>query len=171
MPREYSTIPVESRFQAKVERTSDCWLWHGTRDPHGYGILWVRGRNVRAHRLSWELHYGPVPAGMNVLHHCDNPTCVRPDHLFLGTHADNVADKVAKGRQASGERHGARRHRERMPRGERNGNARLAADDVREIRRLYAVGTATQTALAARFGVTQRVIWQIVHRLTWRHVE
>lgn len=97
-------IPFGTRFWAKVDRSGECWEWIGKPTTHGYGRLerapqgQRRGAPVYAHRASWELHYGPIPEGLNVLHHCDNPPCVRPTHLFLGTHLDNMADMFAKGR-------------------------------------------------------------------------
>lgn len=89
---------IEDRFWAKVDRGGECWLWTAGRDSSGYGSLRTGHTKVSAHRLSWQLHHGQIPPGQNVLHRCDNPRCVRPDHLFLGTQADNVADMVAKGR-------------------------------------------------------------------------
>lgn len=94
------------RFYGYIQVTDDCWLWTGGRNPKGYGVFKVSGVGFRgAHRVAWELANGPAPAGLCVLHHCDNPRCVRVDHLFLGTKADNSADMVAKGRQSHGERH------------------------------------------------------------------
>jgi hypothetical protein len=98
--------PLEDRFWEKVDKSGDCWLWTGARDQHGYGSLSVahEGRErrrsvpVKASRVSWQIHNGPIPAGMWVLHRCDNPPCVRPDHLFLGTQLDNMRDASAKGR-------------------------------------------------------------------------
>lgn len=89
---------IEDRFWAKVDRGDGCWRWTAGCDSSGYGSLKTGQTKVSAHRLSWQLHHGPVPPGQNVLHRCDNPRCVRPSHLFLGTQADNIADMLAKGR-------------------------------------------------------------------------
>lgn len=97
-----------SRFWEKVFKTETCWLWTGWRHK-GYGVISINQDPVRAHRFSWELHNGPIPVGdveICVLHHCDNPTCVRPDHLFLGTDADNAKDCIEKGRNSRGPEHG-----------------------------------------------------------------
>ena len=86
-------------FAAKVDRTGPCWLWIGAKDGNGRGHLrWRDQGHVLAHRVAWELAYGPIPEGMNVLHRCDVGNCCRPTHLFLGTQADNVADAIRKGR-------------------------------------------------------------------------
>lgn len=91
--------PFEERFWAKVDKGDGCWEWTGGRANRGYGhVEPVRGQNRSAHRVSWELTNGPIPDGLWVLHRCDNPPCVRPSHLFLGTHADNMRDMEAKGR-------------------------------------------------------------------------
>jgi predicted XRE-type DNA-binding protein len=91
---------VETRFWSRIspEPNSGCWLWDGTTDDYGYGRIRVNGYKSRAHRYSFELHYHKVPHGFCVLHRCDMPWCVNPDHLFLGTHRDNIADMVAKKR-------------------------------------------------------------------------
>lgn len=89
-------------FWEKVEKTGGCWLWRGATNPKGYGRTGVGShRSALAHRLSWNLAHGQIPAGLFVLHRCDTPGCVRPDHLFLGTAADNTADMIRKGRQYS----------------------------------------------------------------------
>ncbi len=93
--------PVAERFWPKVRRGEGCWEWTGARSAKGYGRLTAGRRGdgyLRTHRLSFELAYGPVPDGLFVLHRCDNPPCVRPDHLFLGTKSDNMRDAVSKGR-------------------------------------------------------------------------
>ena len=98
---------VEHRFWNYVTKADGCWLWTGARNEHGYGVLHVRSvqtGNLLAHRVSWEIHYQEVPAGTYVLHHCDNPPCVRPDHLFLGTKAENTRDMMRKGRAHFGGR-------------------------------------------------------------------
>jgi hypothetical protein len=99
-------IPFPERFWSHVHKTNTCWLWTGRTNPtRGYGRMYYNRHDTDTHRIAWELMHGPIPTDMVVCHRCDNPPCVNPDHLFLGTHADNVADKVAKGRQAKGETH------------------------------------------------------------------
>lgn len=112
----------------------------------------------RAHRVAWRLVNGPIPEGMWVLHHCDNPSCVNPKHLFLGTPKDNAQDMIKKGRQGDN-------------RGENAGGAKLTAEDVRAIRREYARGGVTQRALARRYGVSKGSIWYIVNYGTWKHLD
>lgn len=152
------------RFWEKVQirGPDDCWEWIAAHYPSGYGKMLVDGRVVGAHRYSWMLHKGPIPRGTGahgwcVCHRCDNKRCVNPAHLFLGTHADNMADKVRKGRQGA-------------LRGERHSIAKLSDDDVRSIRHRYAEGGVTQTALAREFGVWPGTINYVIHRKFWTHV-
>lgn len=111
-----------------------------------------------AHRYAWLITNGPIPAGASVLHHCDNPPCVRPDHLFLGNALDNAQDKVQKGRLRYGD-----------ARGERNGKAKLTAADVIQLRARAAQGER-QCDLARAFGITPQTTWNIINRRNWKHV-
>ena len=151
---------TEERFWRNVQKTSECWNFQAT-NYKGYGTLMVAGRNIAAHRFSWELHCGPIPAGLFVCHKCDNPACVRPDHLFIGTPADNTADMVSKGRAAGPTN---------PLRGQQNGNSVLREADVRKIRRLYANGTHNSGRLAPMFGVSQTTICNIIRRKVWFHI-
>lgn len=162
----------EGRFWAKVEKSEGCWLWQAAKDRDGYGWFKVSGRQVYAHRVAYEMQAGEPAGQFQVCHACDTPSCVNPAHLFVGTQAVNSADMVAKGRQAKGDRHGARTHPERVPRGEHNkGGGKLTATQVREIRRAYAAREANQVTLAARFGVTQGLVSAIVRGAVWQHVK
>lgn len=146
-------LPAEERLWSQVKKTEGCWEWTGGTDRDGYGRFFEMRR---AHRFSWYLHNGPIPDGLHVLHTCDNPPCVRPDHLFLGTNTDNVADKIAKGRGQFGERHGM---------------AIITESQVSEIRQRYAAGGISQTALGAEYGLSQTGISQIVMKKCWKHID
>ena len=146
------------------EPNTGCWLWLASTCRDGYGAFWD-GRLKLAHRFSYELYVGPIPDEALVLHRCDVPHCVNPAHLFLGTHADNSADKMAKGRQARGEKHGSRTHPERVPRGERHGNAKLNGKDVEAIR--LSVGLSNRR-LASIYKVDPTVIGDVRRGLAWR---
>lgn len=158
-----TAVPIEERFWIKVqviEQDPDaCWEWQAYRNPLGYGVVGTsQGQTALAHRVAYELHHGvEIPAGQLVCHTCDNPGCCRPDHLWAGTNADNMADMVAKGRG-------------RAPKGTASPNAKLAEDDVRSIRQRYAAGNVTQQALADEYGVTQRVISLIVLNRSYTEV-
>lgn len=154
--------PIAERFWSKVDTTSDCWIWTGAKlKSGGYGAMSSSrgGPTLRTHRVSWELHFGPIPAGIEVCHRCDNPPCVRPDHLFLGAHADNMADMVQKGRAHGG-----------TPPGERHHRAKLTDARVRAIRAEYATGTTSFQRLADAHDVSKKTILNVVHRRIWQHV-
>lgn len=184
MHPDYTPDFIE-RFWAKVDQRGpgECWEWQGLLLGTGYGQVGFRGRGYGTHRVAWMLTHGDIPAGLFVCHRCDNPACVNPTHLFLGTPADNSRDMVIKGRVSHGDRHrqsiktrargdqnGARLHPERLPRGSNHGNSRLTEAMVSEIRRLLAVGTMTKQVIALQFGVSRSVIWSIAAGRTWRHV-
>jgi hypothetical protein len=144
-----------------VRGPDECWEWTGKKGDWGHGRFYGgpdRGE-IGAHRFSWELANGPIPAGLNVLHRCDNPPCMNPAHLFLGTFKDNTQDMLAKGRDG----HGV------MP-GEANPAAKLTARQVRQIRRLAAARSATHPEIAARFGVSRQTVSAIHTRANWRSV-
>jgi hypothetical protein len=143
-----------------------CWQWTGRRDANGYGFT-VRGQ--RAHRVSWEDTFGPIPPGLFVCHHCDNPSCVRPDHLFLGSSADNNRDRHAKGRSRglfqSGPQHPATQRA-----GERHWRAKLTASDVRRIRERRADGQQN-AEIASAYGVNPATISRIARGIWRKEVE
>lgn len=133
-----------------------CWEWPGNRDRDGYGYIKVCGKRLQAHRLMYEVLVGPIPEGFQVLHHCDNPPCWRPDHLFVGTHLDNVADRQTKGRHA---------------RGSRVAGAKLTEEQVLEIRRRYRLGGVSMGTLAREFGLFDTTAAaKIIKRVTWKHL-
>lgn len=148
--------PLSVRFWEKVRKTESCWLWMAHKNWQGYGSIRVGDRRVTAPRVSWELANGPIPEGMCVLHRCDNPVCVNPEHLFLGTQKDNMYDRTVKGRDYRGQHDG-----------ERNGNHKLAWDDVEAIRALYRVDIYTGAELAQAFQVATPTIDRIVYGRSW----
>lgn len=157
--------PIVERFWPKVARGDGCWEWTGHK-LEGYGRITEggdNGKDLAAHRVSWEIHCGPIPDGLCVCHHCDNPSCVRPDHLFLGTPQDNARDMASKGR-APLQRH------PHLYRGTAKGGCKLTEDAVREIRKLGETDM-TQRAIARQFGVAPPVICTILKRTAWAHVE
>jgi hypothetical protein len=161
------------RFWYYVDRSScdPCWVWTGGKFRRGYGQFRVARRSVKAHRISYYLGHGIYPKGIYVCHGCDNPSCCNPAHLFLGTAADNAADRNIKGRNnpPAGLRSGRYTKPERTARGERSASAKLTADKVAEIRRLYASGL-TQQVIGDKYGVTRESIKQIVTGENWKHV-
>lgn len=148
---------IDERLLAKTVKTSTCWLWTGAKGVMGHGQI-QSDRNesptrrlLMTHRVSWELHNGPIPEGLCVLHKCDVPNCIRPSHLFLGTKAQNSADMTAKARQKRGRD---------LP------QAKLTERQVRAIRK----SDATQKALASKYGVSQSLISNIKTGKYWKHL-
>jgi len=165
--------PLE-RFQANVllgNRESDCWQWIGKKDRKGYGNFSFNGVDYRAHRFSYAHFVGEIPADKpQVLHKCDNPSCANPQHLFVGTAADNVADMVAKGRQPKGATHGFSKHPESIPNGEKNGRALLTEQDVLKIREMAKHKSMSRTEMAVFYSVSRETINAIITRRNWSHV-
>jgi hypothetical protein len=151
-------MTLEERFWSKVKigRPDDCWEWQASRTKKGYGSFGITSRKVvGAHRIAWELTNGSIPEGLEVLHSCDNPPCCNPAHLFLGTKKDNRIDCVNKNRQAVGER---------------QGNSKLTASQVIEIRQLHADGQYNHHQLAGMYNTTAPNICWIVNRKRWTHI-
>ena len=146
------------KFWARVKKSSGCWEWTGYYTPSGYGRMRIENKHRLMHRLSWEMKNGPIPDGMQVCHHCDNPPCVKPSHLFLGTQMDNVKDMIAKGRWRAGDR-----------RGERNACSKLNKDKVVKIKCLLR-RKVNQGTIGKMFGVGSRAISAIKRGKTWNHV-
>lgn len=151
---------MRKRFMAKVRREGDCLVWTACRHGQGYGMFYT-GREgdpkmSYAHRVAYELEHGPIPDGLLVCHRCDNPPCVDPDHLFVGTELDNIRDRDAKGRQYG-------------PRGAAHHSAKLEESDVRSIRRRYVFGNGQK--LADEFGIANITLNRIVNRRTWKSVQ
>ena len=151
------TPRAKERFWRKVETGDGCWPWLGFCNWYGYGKFQLAGRSCGAHRIAYAIETGTDPGEMHVLHHCDNPPCVNPEHLFIGTNADNVRDKTKKGRAKGAV-------------GIANTNAKLTDETVRDIRRRARQGEGSFT-LARSFGVTPMTIWMVVTRKTWDHVD
>jgi hypothetical protein len=141
---------VGARFGDKVKKSDYCWTWTAGKDKKGYGRMWVDGKDRRATHVALFLTTGVWPTEQ-VLHKCDNPECVNPDHLFVGSIADNMADKFAKGRQAKGEQ---------------NGNSKLTAEDITRIRS----SPASSKQLARELDVHPSSVWLIRARKIWNHV-
>lgn len=136
---------IEERFWSKIRKTTDCWLWEGSKSS-GYGKICVNNKSVSVHRISFILHKGKIPKGMSVLHTCDEPSCVNPNHLWVGTHRENMMDRDNKGR---------------------SGTAKLNRKKVKEIRNIYSTRDCTQEELGKQFGVSTTAISNIIKNKRW----
>ncbi len=163
-------IPLSERFWKFVDKSGDCWLWTGTINGAGYGTIGL-GRKADgkgfAHRVSWELANGPIPNGLLICHRCDCKICVNPDHLFLGTHQDNVNDMIRKGRNNVG-RTPARIASQ--PKGESHGRAKLTEPEVKEIIRGFYLDNKNKAQLAKQFGVSRATVRNIIKERNWKNV-
>lgn len=156
-------------FWSHLDKSSSpkgCWLWLLGRDRGGYGKTKHQGRSWRSHRLAWSLRNGPIPEGLQVNHSCDVRLCCNPAHLTVGTQKDNIKEAVSRGRMASGDRQGLRKNPASAPRGERNGSAKLTADQALSIRR----SSSPVLQLASEFGVSKATVRFIKSRRIWKHI-
>lgn len=147
------TEEIYAQFWGQVDKGPDCWLWHGRKDLNGYGkfsAYSLRVSDYMAHRFAWEVERGPIPPGLKVCHRCDVRACVRPDHLFLGTQQENMADRQAKGRQA---------------RGSRNARTKLRESEVDEIRQLLSTAGINASDIARRYGVSPSAMTRIKYQM------
>ena len=153
------TEDAARRFIEKIEicGPDECWEWLASTNADGYGQLKVNGKVEKAHRLAWEFWRGPIPDGLCVLHHCDNPPCCNPRDLWLGTKADNAHDRDTKGRRVP-------------PAGELNGRAKLTARQVATIYRRFYAGGVTKRALGLEYGVSDTQVRDITNGKSWPHL-
>ena len=140
-----------SAFWNKVDKTSSCWLWTGLTHPFGYGRIGINKVKYLTHRLSYIIHFGPIPKGMCVCHRCDNPKCVNPQHLFLGSRLDNNLDRTAK---------------DRTFKGSQVTKSKLLEHQILEIRQ----STESVKSLAKKYKVSGSTIYAIRNRTNWRHI-
>lgn len=152
----FKKTPLSERFWEKVEKTDGCWNWTGAKHKAGYGKIGNPDGHKLAHRVSWTMAYGEIPNGFFICHKCDNPSCVKPSHLFLGTPQDNVDDMFRKKRNSHGEKH----HK-----------SKLTKENVEKIRKLYKQGKYYQYELANMLGVCQAQINRIINEKRWSHVQ
>ena len=148
------------KFDERANRGDGCWEWSGTRlqtEGQDYGLLYVDGKPWRAHRLSYLLHNGDLPDGALICHHCDNPPCVNPAHLYAGTYASNALDRE-------------QRLRRRIPRGESSATSVLTAEQVVEIRQLCSSRALMQREIATAFGISRAMVSMIHNRHSWTHI-
>lgn len=146
---------VITRFERFIDKTDGCWNWTGAKNKEGYGQFTINNRNHRSNRIAYLIYVGDIPEEMNVCHTCDNPSCVNPKHLFLGTRSDNMKDAYKKGRKTN--------------KGSNNPNSKLKEYQVIEIRNKYKSGIK-QVDLANEYAVSRHVIFDIVRNKRWKHI-
>ena len=150
-------VSIKERILSNIWIYSEtgCWEWQGCKTKDGYGVIKIKGRTKRVHRIAYRIFNGDFDPSLCICHKCDNPSCCNPNHLFVGTQKDNIRDMVAKGRSNKGEK---------------NPLSKLTKEDIFDIRRLYRIGNLTQQEIADKFGVNQQTISKIVNRKNWKHL-
>lgn len=152
------TTKLLNRFSAKyLVQKNGCWQWTASTCSGGYGTFNLNGKTVGSHRVSYLLHKGDIPKGLDICHTCDNVKCVNPDHLFLGTHRDNMQDMILK-------------KRGHKARGSAHSQTSLTDKEVLEIRYLYSTSSYTMLELGSKFRVSKATIHRIVRRIYWTHI-
>jgi len=166
----HKIVPVRDRFLRFLARTIKpkfaCWIWPGTKNVQGYGVIFIakKGKHTKivyAYREAYKVLVGPFPSHFDVCHHCDTPGCIRPSHLFLGHHHDNMSDGVAKGR--------FRNNGQNSPKGSDHPNSKLTEREVRQMRVFYASGKWAMLSLAKKFGVSIGNVYRILRGRGWKH--
>lgn len=147
---EYKVKTFQERFWLKVKKTSNCWNWTGGKFKSGYGTFTIGRKLYRAHRVSWVIHFKEIPSGIQVLHTCDNSLCVKPEHLFLGNHIDNMKDMKNKGRGKSG-------------------NTKLNEKQVSDIREMYIPNKFGYTKISRIFNICPSNVGFIIRGQTWKY--
>ena len=149
------------RFWSKVDvrGVEDCWEWLAGKRTGGYGVIRIKSKSCAASRVSWILHNGEIADGLCICHKCDNPACVNPNHLFLGTYKDNAQDMVAKGRQGTCK-----------AKGEKSGRSKLSEKQVIEIREKYITFSPSIRQLAKEYCVPSSTLYDIISYITWKHI-
>lgn len=148
---------IEDRLKNYIKKTDGCWIWNGHKNEHGYGLITIgRGKQVRAHRFVYEKYKGLIPFNMKVLHSCDNPACVNPEHLSIGTQKDNVEDMMKKGRGGY-----------KKFCGEYHPNRKLDMEKVSQMRNMWESGDYSQYEIAKKFEISQQVVSKVVNYKAW----
>lgn len=154
----------KERFESKIKIINECWEFNTAKDKDGYAKFWINelNRSIPAHRASYILYKGEFDKNLIVCHTCDNPCCVNPNHLFLGTQKDNMTDKVFKNRQAKGKTHRAYLYPEKIKKGEFNGNSKLSFTIANQIRLEYSIGNTSCKKLSKKYGISSSGIHKII---------
>ncbi len=154
---EKNTNTLEDVWKYINKKYEDCWIWKGSISSDGYGRIVINHKIYRTHRLIYEMTIGKIPDGLLVCHSCDNPLCCNPEHLFLGTYKENTQDMISKGRKY-------------LMNGELNNFSKLTEKEVIMIREIYSNGKYFQRELGEMFGVSKSAIYNIIHKITWKHI-